>query len=62
MMMSGGGHPAGGGYLQLIFSSVSSSQHQSRGFAAAFQFITGLYRVSRKISPLAFFADFSEMC
>jgi len=41
MLMSAGGHPARGGHLQLTFLSTSSLLHQSRGFAAAFQFVSG---------------------
>jgi len=56
--MSGGGHAVGGGHLELVFSSVSSLQHQSRGFAAAFQFVDGSYvsecELQQNISQLYF--------
>jgi len=44
MMMSGSGHSAGDGHIRLSFMSSPSSQHQSRGFAVAFQFITSSYK------------------
>lgn len=40
MMMSAGGH------LQLTFETIPSSPHYSRGFAAAFQFVSGSYKES----------------
>lgn len=41
MIMSAGSQLHGGGYLQLSFMSIASTSHRSRGFAAAFQFISG---------------------
>ena len=58
IMSAGGGHRVAGregGHLQLTFLSTPSL-HQSRGFAAAFQFTTG----SCEVSSGNCFENFSE--
>jgi len=49
MMMSAGGHP---GHLQLTFETIPTSPHYSRGFAAAFQFISGSYKLRQILFKL----------